>query len=54
VNVAARLSSAAAAGEALVSDTAWTASRIEDDVAVHREIELRGISGLVGVRVLRS
>jgi adenylate cyclase len=54
VNVAARLSSAAAAGEALVSDAAWTASRMEDDVAVHRDIELRGISGLVGVRVLRS
>jgi adenylate cyclase len=54
VNVAARLSSAAAAGEALVSDAAWTASGMEDDVAVHREIELRGISGSVGVRVLRS
>jgi adenylate cyclase len=54
VNVAARLSSAAAAGEALVSDAAWTASGVEDDVAVHREIELRGISGSVGVRVLRS
>jgi len=54
VNVAARLSSAAAAGEALVSDAAWAASRMEDDVAVHREIELRGISGRVGVRVLQS
>ena len=53
VNVAARLSSAAAAGEALVSDAAWTASRMKDDDSVHREIELRGISGSVGVRVLR-
>ena len=54
VNIAARLSSAAEAGEALISDAAWTASRLVDEVAAHREVELRGIPDPVGVRVVRS
>lgn len=52
VNIAARLSSAAAAGEALISDAAWAASRLGDEDTVHREVELRGIPGSIGVRAM--
>ena len=54
VNIAARLSSAATAGEALISDAAWTASNLEDHDSVRREVELRGIPGPVGVRSVRA
>jgi adenylate cyclase len=55
VNIAARLASTAGAGEALISDAAWTAAQMNpDDNGDRREVELRGIPGSIGVRALRS
>ncbi|MFN2525779.1 MAG: adenylate/guanylate cyclase domain-containing protein [Actinomycetota bacterium] len=54
VNVAARLGSLAAAGELLVSVTAWERSGLEDPSVETRELKVKGRSGPVEVCVLRS
>ena len=53
VNIAARLASKAGAGEALVSDAAYTAAGLSLDGLEHRQLELKGKSDLVGVRVIQ-
>ena len=53
VNIAARLSSAAGAGEVLISDAAIAASGFDHDRLEHRDLELKGKSELTGVHVLR-
>jgi adenylate cyclase len=52
VNVAARLASAAGAGELLVSDEAARSAAIEVGAAEHRDLELKGKSMRVPVVVL--
>lgn len=52
VNVAARLSAAAAAGEVLISDEAYEASALDLGDLEHRRLELKGRAVPVGVRVL--
>lgn len=52
VNVTARLASAAAAGEILVSDAAFTAAGLAPRSLEHRLLELKGKSQPVGVYVL--
>jgi len=53
VVVAARLASLAAAGEVLVSETAYAASGL-DLPSERRELQLKGVSATVAVRALRS
>jgi adenylate cyclase len=53
INVAAKLASVAGAGELLCSEAAYAASGIAQP-AERREVELKGISGLIPVRVLRA
>lgn len=52
VNVAARLASSAAAGEALVSETAAQAAALDLDALPQRTLDLKGKSEAVRVRVL--
>src|SRR5574340_34159 len=52
VNVTARLASAAAAGEILISDAAYAASSEQLGELEHRQLTLKGRSVEVGVRVL--
>lgn len=54
VNVAARLASQAASGEALVSDAAWAAGGREADGLEHRNLQLKGRTVPIGVYVLRA
>jgi adenylate cyclase len=54
VNVAARLSSAAAAGEALVSSAAWEASGESPAGLEKRQLQLKGRTKPLSVSVLRS
>jgi adenylate cyclase len=54
VNVAARLGSMAGAGELLVSATAWERSGLEEASIETRELEVKGRSRPIEVRVLRS
>jgi adenylate cyclase len=54
VNLAARLSSAAAAGEILLSDAVVAANCRDSGRLEHRDLTLKGISKPVGVAVLRS
>ena len=54
VNIAARLSQSAGAGEALISEEAVAASRLELGALEVRELELKGKSTLTAARVLRS
>lgn len=54
VNVAARLSSAAAPGEALVSSAAWDAARDSPEGLEVRELQLKGRTEPLRVSVLRS
>jgi adenylate cyclase len=54
VNMAARLASKAAAGEIIASEAVLTAAGIDGSALEERSLELKGISGLVRVRVLRS
>ena len=54
VNVAARLSSQAGPGEALVSDAAWTAAGAPDDGLERRTLALKGRTEPISVRVLTS
>jgi adenylate cyclase len=52
VNVAARLASAAGAGELLVTVAAVASAQLEPGAAEHRSLELKGKSGLTEVVVL--
>ena len=54
VNVAARLASKAGAGEVLVSEATCDAARMETGVLEKRDLELKGKSELVSVRVLHA
>ncbi|HLA86662.1 MAG TPA: adenylate/guanylate cyclase domain-containing protein [Anaerolineales bacterium] len=54
VNIAARLASKAGAGEVLISDAACNSAGIETEGLERRELELKGKSELVSVRVLRA
>ncbi len=53
-NTAARLSSAAAAGEILISDSAFVAARLQDQDLERRELQLKGKRKPVGVYTLTS
>lgn len=53
VNVTARLASNAKAGEVLISDSAYAASGLDLGDLEHRQLELKGKSEPIGVRVLR-
>ena len=54
VNIAARLASAAAKGEVVMSDATYQAAMIEDDDMEIRELELKGKSEVVNVRVIKT
>jgi adenylate cyclase len=54
VNIAARLASKAGAGEVLISEATYNAARIENDDLEKRDLELKGKSELVSVRVLHA
>lgn len=53
VNVTARLASEAGAGEILVSDASCSAANLNVEDLEHRQMELKGRSEPIGVRVLR-
>src|SRR5574339_565987 len=53
VNIAARLASEAGAGEILISDAAYDASRLDLEDLERRQMELKGKSEPISVRVLR-
>ena len=53
VNVAARLASAAGPGEAMISDAAYAAAKLDLGQLERRQLDLKGKSEPVGVRVLR-
>jgi adenylate cyclase len=54
VNVAARLGAAAAPGEALISEVACSAAELDVAHLERRDLELKGKTGAVSVRVLRA
>jgi adenylate cyclase len=54
VNITARLASKAGAGEALVSEAAYAAAGLDLKDAEQRQLELKGKSEPVSVRVLKS
>jgi class 3 adenylate cyclase len=54
VNVTARLTAQARAGEALISDAAYAAAGLEDNGLERRALELKGKSEVIGVRVLQA
>jgi len=54
VNIAARLASEAAAGEVLISDASYSASGLDLGELEQRQLELKGKSEPIGVRVLRA
>ena len=54
VNVAARLSSSAKPGEALVSEAAWEAAGESHDDLEHRDLELKGRTETMRVAVVRA
>jgi adenylate cyclase len=54
VNITARLASSAGPGEALVSDAAYAAARLDLGHLEQRQLELKGKSEPVSVRVLRT
>ena len=53
VIITSRLASAAHAGEILITDATYAASGLDLDDLEHRQLELKGISEPIGVRVLR-
>ena len=53
VNITARLASQAGAGEALISEAAYTASGLNLATSEQRQLELKGKSESIGVRVLK-
>jgi adenylate cyclase len=54
VNIAARLASKASAGEVLISEATYDAARMENENLEKRDLELKGRSELVRVRVLHA
>ena len=52
VNIAARLASNAKTGEVLISDSTYTASGLDLGELEHRQLELKGKSEPIGVRVM--
>jgi len=54
VNIAARLASKAGAGEVLISEATYDAARMEDGNLEKRDLELKGKSESVSVRVLHA
>lgn len=54
VNVTARLTAQARAGEALISDAAYAAAGLKRDDLEQRTLELKGKSEVIGVRVLQA
>jgi len=54
VNIAARLASEAAQGEVIISEATYNASGIENDGLEKRDLELKGKSEMVSVRVLHT
>lgn len=54
VNITARLASKAGAGEALISDAAYAAASLDLSNLEQRQLELKGRSEPVGVRVLHA
>jgi adenylate cyclase len=54
VNIAARLASKAGSGEVLVSEATWAAARIENNDLEKRDLELKGKTSVVSVRVLHA
>ena len=54
VNIAARLASKAGPGEVLISEATYNAARIETEGLEKRDLELKGKSELVSVRVLHD
>ena len=53
VNITARLASEAAGGELLVTEEAWARGGVGDRAAEERNLELKGRSASINVRVLR-
>jgi adenylate cyclase len=53
VNIAARLAATAEPGEALISDATYTAAGLNLAYLERRQLELKGRTDAVGVRVLR-
>jgi adenylate cyclase len=53
VNAAARLASKAAAGEIIISETALAQAHLDGSELEARQLELKGISGQISVRVMR-
>ena len=53
VNITARLASKARAGEILISDSAYAAAGLDLGDLKHQQLELKGKSEPIGVRVLR-
>jgi adenylate cyclase len=53
VNITARLASEAGPGEILISDAAYSAANLDLGELEHRQLELKGKSELINVRVLR-
>jgi adenylate cyclase len=54
VNIAARLASQAGAGEVLISDAAYAAAKVDLGALERRELELKGRTEAIGVRVWRA
>lgn len=54
VNIAARLASVAAQGEVVMSEATYEAAKVENDDLEIRELELKGKSELVKVRVMKT
>ena len=54
VNVTARLASRAGAGEAFVSEAAYVSAGLSGEDVEQRQLELKGKSEPVGVRVLKA
>jgi adenylate cyclase len=53
VNVTARLAAQAGPGEILISDAAYSASKLDLGNLERRQMELKGKTEAIGVRVLR-
>lgn len=54
VNVAARLAAAAPAGAIVVTESTCAAASVMDDGSERRELDLKGKSSSIAVRVLRT
>ncbi len=54
VNITARLAAQAGIGEILISEATYLASKLDRETLEHRQLELKGKSEPIGVRVLRA